>query len=219
MGSDFFYISLSGDAAQKMRFAENPERGEGTSWVFWSNYVVSFTNQDILSSEVAANVKGLFLAHTHVQPTLSGGRLMLSSLRVKGSSTQDVISYRGGKSRELESLIGKLVLWPEVTHVTSADIYWLVIWPCPTARGQGSIILPCTWKRRKPGCRRTTEISKTFYNRLFPHSEIPQKYFKDSHMCLSILQVFYCRKFETHTKQDSVMNPGYIYHPSTHHYF
>lgn len=38
MGSDFFYLSLSGDAAQKMRFAEIPERGGS-----WSNYVVSFT--------------------------------------------------------------------------------------------------------------------------------------------------------------------------------
>lgn len=38
---------------------------------------------------------------------------MLSSLRVKGSSTQDVISYRGGEWSGLESHIGNLVLRPE----------------------------------------------------------------------------------------------------------
>lgn len=73
MGSDFFfyyYISLSGEAARKMKFAQNPDREEGRSQAFWSNYIIWFTNQDMLSNSVAANIsvaldfKSLFPAHT-----------------------------------------------------------------------------------------------------------------------------------------------------------
>lgn len=103
---------------------------------------------DSLSNAVAANIpvaldiKNLFPAHTTCPSTLSGGCLTSPSLRVKGSTTWNVMSCKGREQRGLEGPSLALKCYsPKVTHITSASICWPVSWPCPTAKGQGNQIL------------------------------------------------------------------------------